>query len=236
MAFGASMKYLDEYRNADAARQLATAIAQATTRPWSIMEVCGGQTHAILRFALDEMLPPQITLIHGPGCPVCVTPWRSLTGRLIIAARPEVDLLLLRRHAARARLAKDSSSVKSEGGDVRIVYSPMDAVKLGAEEPRSASRLFRRRFRDNRPGQRHGGSPGPRLGLTNFSVLVSHVLVPPAMRAVLCFARLPRARLSGGGPRMGRSWALPSTSRSPGSTTFRSWSRALSQWTFSKGC
>ena len=135
MAFGASMKYLDEYRNADAARQLATAIAQATTRPWSIMEVCGGQTHAILRFALDEMLPPQITLIHGPGCPVCVTPCEIIDRALIIAARPEVIFCSFGDMLRVPGSAKDLFTVKSEGGDVRVVYSPMDAVSLAQKNP-----------------------------------------------------------------------------------------------------
>ena len=129
------MKYLDEYRNADAARQLAAAIARATTRPWNIMEVCGGQTHAILRFGLDEMLPPEINLIHGPGCPVCVTPMEMIDRALAIAARPEVIFCSFGDMLRVPGSTKDLFTVKSEGGDVRIVYSPMDAVALAQKNP-----------------------------------------------------------------------------------------------------
>ena len=136
------MKYLDEYRNAEAARRLAAAIARATTRPWNIMEVCGGQTHAIVRFGLDEMLPREITLIHGPGCPVCVTPMEMIDQAVAIAARPEVIFCsfgdMLRVPGSR----KDLFTVKSEGGDVRIVYSPMDAVALAQQASRSGRWSF----------------------------------------------------------------------------------------------
>ena len=122
------MKYIDEYRNAEQAGQLADSIRRAVTRPWNIMEVCGGQTHSIVRFGLDELLPKEITLIHGPGCPVCVTPIEILDKAIAIAANPEVIFCsfgdMLRVPGSR----KDLLTVKSEGGDVRIVYSPMDAL------------------------------------------------------------------------------------------------------------
>src|SRR5512142_478316 len=135
------MKYLDEYRDAGAAHKYAREIARITTRPWSLMEVCGGQTHAIVKFGIDELLPRQITLIHGPGCPVCVTPVELIDKALEIAARPEVifcsfgDMLRVPGSAAQAGVVGgyercDLFSVKAAGGDVRIVYSPMDAVQI----------------------------------------------------------------------------------------------------------
>ena len=179
------MKYLDEYRNADAARRLAAAIARATTRPWNIMEVCGGQTHAILRFGLDEMLPPEINLIHGPGCPVCVTPMEMIDRALAIAARPDVIFCSFGDMLRVPGSTKDLFTVKSEGGDVRIVYSPMDAVSLAQKNPSKQVVFFAVGFETTAPANAMAVVQASRLGLANFSVLVSHVLVPPAMRAVL---------------------------------------------------
>ncbi len=179
------MKYLDEYRNADAAKRLAAAIARATTRPWNIMEVCGGQTHAILRFGLDEMLPAEINLIHGPGCPVCVTPIEMIDRALAIAARPDVIFCSFGDMLRVPGSAKDLFTVKSEGGDVRIVYSPMDAVSLAQKNPGKQVVFFAVGFETTAPANAMAVVQAARLGLANFSVLVSHVLVPPAMRAVL---------------------------------------------------
>ncbi|MGA2255950.1 MAG: hydrogenase formation protein HypD, partial [Thermoguttaceae bacterium] len=179
------MKYLDEYRNADAAKQLAAAIARVTTRPWNIMEVCGGQTHAILRFGLDEMLPPEINLIHGPGCPVCVTPMEMIDRALAIAARPDVIFCSFGDMLRVPGSTKDLFTVKSEGGDVRIVYSPMDAVTLAQMNPDKQVVFFAVGFETTAPANAMAVLQASRLGLTNFSVLVSHVLVPPAMCAVL---------------------------------------------------
>ncbi len=179
------MKYLDEYRNADAAKRLAAAIARATTRPWNIMEVCGGQTHAILRFGLDEMLPAEINLIHGPGCPVCVTPMEMIDRALAIAARPDVIFCSFGDMLRVPGSAKDLFTVKSEGGDVRIVYSPMDAVSLAQKNPGKQVVFFAVGFETTAPANAMAVVQAARLGLANFSVLVSHVLVPPAMRAVL---------------------------------------------------
>jgi hydrogenase expression/formation protein HypD len=179
------LKYLEEYRNAEAVRQLAAAIGAATTRPWNIMEICGGQTHSIVRFGLDEMLPRQITLIHGPGCPVCVTPIEILDKAVAIAGRPEVTFCsfgdMLRVPGSR----KDLFTVKSEGGDVRVVYSPMDAVALAQERTDRQVVFFAVGFETTAPANAMAIAQAARLGLKNFSVLVSHVLVPPAMRAVL---------------------------------------------------
>ena len=179
------MKYLDEYRNADAAKQLAAAIARMTTRPWNIMEVCGGQTHAILRFGLDEMLPPEINLIHGPGCPVCVTPMEMIDRALAIAALPDVIFCSFGDMLRVPGSTKDLFTVKSEGGDVRIVYSPMDAVTLAQKNPGKQVVFFGVGFETTAPANAMAVVQASRLGLANFSVLVSHVLVPPAMCAVL---------------------------------------------------
>ena len=127
------MKYVDEYRDAEKARQLADLIGRQTTRPWSIMEICGGQTHSIIRFGLDELLPPEITLIHGPGCPVCVTPIEIIDKAIAISSRPEVTFCSFGDMLRVPGSEKDLLKVKSEGGDVRIVYSPMDALTLARE-------------------------------------------------------------------------------------------------------
>jgi hydrogenase expression/formation protein HypD len=179
------MKYVDEYRNAAAARRLAEAVRRATTRPWNIMEVCGGQTHSIIRFALDEMLPREITLIHGPGCPVCVTALEMIDRALAIAARAEVIFCsfgdMLRVPGSR----KDLFTVKSEGGDVRVVYSPMDAVALAGKHPDRQVVFFAVGFETTAPANAMAVVQAARLGLRNFSLLVAQVLVPPAIRAVL---------------------------------------------------
>ena len=179
------MKYVDEYRNAEPAKRLADAIRRTTTRPWNIMEVCGGQTHAIIRFGLDEMLPPQITLIHGPGCPVCVTPIEIIDKAIAIATRPEVIFCSFGDMLRVPGSAKNLLAVKSEGGDVRVVYSPMDAVALAQKHPDREVVFFAVGFETTAPANAMAVVQAARLGLENFSVLVAHVLVPPAMRAVL---------------------------------------------------
>ena len=179
------MRYIDEYRNAEAAKQLAAVIARSVTRPWNIMEICGGQTHAILRFALDEMLPSQINLIHGPGCPVCVTPIELIDRAIAIASRPEVIFCSFGDMLRVPGSAKDLFTVKSEGGDVRIVYSPMDAVSLAQKNPERQIVFFAIGFETTAPANAMSVVQAAKLGLENFSVLVSHVLVPPAISAVL---------------------------------------------------
>ncbi len=179
------MKYLDEYRDADAARSLVRAIARRVTRPWSIMEVCGGQTHAIVRFALDEILPDEITLIHGPGCPVCVTAIETIDRALALAARPEVIFCSFGDMLRVPGSKKDLFTVKSEGGDVRIVYSPIDAVNLARKHPERQVVFFAIGFETTAPANAMAAVQAARLGLQNFSMLVAHVLVPPAIRAVL---------------------------------------------------
>jgi hydrogenase expression/formation protein HypD len=149
------------------------------------MEICGGQTHSIVRFALDEMLPREITMIHGPGCPVCVTPIETLDKAMLIAARPEVIFCSFGDMLRVPGSQKDLFTVKSEGGDVRVVYSPMDAVTLAEKNPDRQVVFFAVGFETTAPANAMAVAQAARLGLANFSVLVSHVLVPPAMRAVL---------------------------------------------------
>jgi hydrogenase expression/formation protein HypD len=179
------MKYLDEYRNADAARSLVRAITARVTRPWSIMEVCGGQTHAIVRFSLDEILPNEITLIHGPGCPVCVTPIETIDRAIALAGRPDVTLCSFGDMLRVPGSGKDLFTVKSEGGDVRVVYSPIDAVNLARKHPDRHVVFFAIGFETTAPANAMAAVQAARLNLNNFSMLVAHVLVPPAIRAVL---------------------------------------------------
>jgi hydrogenase expression/formation protein HypD len=188
------MKYIDEYRDAAAARKLAAAIARTVTRPWNLMEVCGGQTHAILRFGLDEMLPPQLALIHGPGCPVCVTPIEILDRAVAIAARPGVIFCSFGDMLRVPGSTKDLLSVKAAGGDVRIVYSPMDAVALARNHPDRQVVFFAIGFETTAPANAMAVAQAAKLGLANFSVLVSLVLVPPAIVAVL---ESPASRVHG---------------------------------------
>ncbi|MBU0741328.1 hydrogenase formation protein HypD [bacterium] len=179
------MKYLDEFRDPALARALLDRIAAAVTRPWTIMEVCGGQTHAILRHGLDRLLPLRITLVHGPGCPVCVTPLETLDRAHAVAARPEVILAsygdMLRVPGSRDDLFR----VKSRGGDVRMVYSPLEAVKLAREHPDREVVFLAVGFETTAPGNAMAVKQAAAEGLPNFSEIVSHVRVPPAMRAIL---------------------------------------------------
>jgi len=179
------VKYIDEYRDAEAARRCADAIRRLTTRGWNLMEICGGQTHAIVRFGLDEMLPDEITLIHGPGCPVCVTPIEMIDKAVAIAARDGVIFCSYGDMLRVPGSTKDLLTVKSEGGDVRVVYSPMDAVALAQRYPERQVVFFAIGFETTAPANVMAVVQADRLGLANFSVLVSHVLVPPAIRAVL---------------------------------------------------
>lgn len=179
------MKYLDEYRDPSAARALVGAIAATARRPWTIMEVCGGQTHTIVKYGIDDMLPRGIELVHGPGCPVCVTSLETIDRAHAIAARPEVMFCsfgdMLRVPGSRGDLLQ----LKSHGSDVRIVYSPLDAVGLAAANPDRQVVFFAIGFETTAPANAMAVAQASRRGLANFSVLVSHVLVPPAIRAIL---------------------------------------------------
>ena len=179
------MKFIDEYRDPVAARRLVTLIARTITRPWTLMEVCGGQTHAIVKFGIDELLPGQIRLIHGPGCPVCVTPLELVDKAIQIASRLGVIFASFGDMLRVPGSTHDLLSVKARGGDVRIVYSPLDAVKIARENPDSEVVFFAVGFETTAPANAMAVFHAKREGLRNFSLLVSHVLVPPAIEAIL---------------------------------------------------
>ena len=179
------MKYLEEFRDPARARAVLAEIARTVTRPWVIMEICGGQTHSIIRNGLDQLLPKEIELVHGPGCPVCVTPLELIDKAVAIAARPEVIFTSFGDMLRVPGSQKDLFTVKSEGGDVRIVYSPLDAVKLARENPGRQVVFFAVGFETTTPATAVAVRQAKDEGLGNFSMLVSHVLVPPAMTALL---------------------------------------------------
>ena len=179
------MKYLDEYRDSEAGRKLTTAIARAVTRPWTIMEVCGGQTHTIVKYGIDRLLPERVELVHGPGCPVCVTSLEMIDRAQAIASRPDVIFCsfgdMLRVPGSRGDLLQ----LKSQGADIRVVYSPLDAVKIAATNPERKVVFFAIGFETTAPPNAMAVWLARKQGLTNFSVLVSHVLVPPMITAIL---------------------------------------------------
>jgi hydrogenase expression/formation protein HypD len=179
------MKHLAEYRDAAAARRLAAEIGRIATRPWTIMEVCGGQTHAIIRHGLDEILPRDVELIHGPGCPVCVTPVELIDRGLAIARRPEVIFCsfgdMLRVPGSR----EDLLAVRAAGGDVRVVYSPLDALAVARAHPDREVVFFAIGFETTAPATALAALRARAEGLRNFSLLVAHVRVPPALEAIL---------------------------------------------------
>ncbi|MCL4506092.1 MAG: hydrogenase formation protein HypD [Chloroflexi bacterium] len=179
------MKYVDEYRDADAAAKYASAIAQLTTRPWTIMEICGGQTHAIVKYGIDELLPANVTLVHGPGCPVCVTPIELIDKAVELAARPDVIFCSFGDMLRVPGTHKDLLSVKALGGDVRIVYSPLDALKLAQANPTKEVVFFAVGFETTAPANAMSVYQAKQLGIANYSILVSHVLVPPAIETIL---------------------------------------------------
>ena len=179
------MKYLEEYRDPAAARRYAEAIRRVTTRPWNLMEICGGQTHAIIKYGLDELLPDGVELVHGPGCPVCVTPVEMIDRAIAIAARPEVIFTSFGDMLRVPGTERDLLSVKADGGDVRIVYSPLDAVKIAAQNPDREIAFFAVGFETTAPANAMAVWQAKRRGIGNFSALVSHVLVPPAVEAIL---------------------------------------------------
>ena len=179
------MKYLDEYRDGRIARALGAEIASVTTRPWVLMEICGGQTHTIMRYGLDELLPSKIELVHGPGCPVCVTPLETIDKAIALALRPDVTLVsygdMLRVPGSNSDLFR----AKAQGADVRIAYSPVEALKIARANPDRNVVFLAIGSETTAPANAMAAWQAKRDGLTNFSVLVSHVLVPPAIRALL---------------------------------------------------
>jgi hydrogenase expression/formation protein HypD len=193
------MKYIDEYRDADAAKTYAKMIRNITTREWTMMEICGGQTHAIVKFGIDHLLPKEITLVHGPGCPVCVTPLELIDKAIVIAGRGDVIFTSFGDMLRVPGSGKDLLAVKSEGGDVRIVYSPIDALRIARQNPAKKVVFFAVGFETTAPANAMAAWQARELGVKNFSMLTSHVLVPPAMKAILGSpSRLVQAFLAAG--------------------------------------
>ncbi len=179
------MKYIDEYRDEADAQKFIQAIRQQVRQPWTLMEICGGQTHTLIKFGIDRMLPEEITLVHGPGCPVCVTPLVLIDKALAIAQRPEVIFTSFGDMLRVPGSETDLLSVKAQGGDVRMVYSPLDAVKLAQQNPDRQVVFFAVGFETTAPANAMAVWQAKELDLPNFSILCSHVLVPPAMDAIL---------------------------------------------------
>ncbi len=188
------MRYLDEYRDGAAAQKMLRRIAGTITRPWTIMEVCGSQTHALLKYGIDQLLPDKLTLIHGPGCPVCVTPVEIIDQAIALAARPDVIFTSYGDMLRVPGSGKDLLSVKAEGGDVRMVYSPMDALKIARENPDKKTIFFAIGFETTAPANAMAVFLAERDGVDNFFMLTSHVLIPPAMEAI---ASSPDNRVQG---------------------------------------
>ena len=197
------MKFLDEYRNVQAVHTVIGKIEQIITHPWHIMEVCGGQTHSMMRYGLDQLLPDAITLIHGPGCPVCVTPLEVIDRAIFLAGREDVilasygDMLRVPGSAVCGNaddLPRDLFDAKSRGGDVRIVYSPLDAVTLARENPDKTVVFFAIGFETTAPANGMAVLQAAREGCDNFCILASHVTVPPAICAMM---ESPDCRING---------------------------------------
>ncbi|MFJ1824345.1 hydrogenase formation protein HypD, partial [Streptomyces sp. NPDC088178] len=179
------MKYIDEFQNPELARRLLDEIHSTVTRPWALMEVCGGQTHTIIRHGIDQLLPDQVELIHGPGCPVCVTPLEVIDKALEIASRPEVIFCSFGDMLRVPGTGRDLFRVRGEGGDVRVVYSPLDALKIAQQNPDREVVFFGIGFETTAPPNAMTVYQARRLGIRNFSLLVSHVRVPPAIEAIM---------------------------------------------------
>ena len=179
------MKFVDEYRSAEIAQEYIAEITRITTRPWAIMEICGGQTHSIIKYGIDRLLPPQITLIHGPGCPVCVTSVDLIERAIALASRSNVIFCSFGDMLRVPGSKKDLLSLKARGRDIRIVYSPLDAVKIARQNPDKQVVFFAVGFETTVPTTAMAVYQASQLGIKNFSTLVAHVLVPPAMETIL---------------------------------------------------
>ena len=222
------MKFIDEYRDPKLARALVAEIAGTVTRPWVLMEICGGQTHTLMRYGIDELLPPQLELVHGPGCPVCVTPLEIIDQAVAIAAMPGVTLVSYGDMLRVPGSASDLFRVKAEGGDVRIAYSPMDAVTIARQNPGSPGGVLRRRFRNHRARQRDGGLAG------------RNAKASPIFRfwCRTCWCRPPSAccsaspttacRASSRRDTSAPSWGTPNTRNWPAISACLSWSAGSS--------
>jgi hydrogenase expression/formation protein HypD len=179
------VKYLDEYRDDRVARSLVDRISATVTRPWTLMEVCGGQTHTLIRQGIDQVLPPEIELVHGPGCPVCVTPVALIDRAVEIAKRPEAIVCSFGDMLRVPGTAEDLFMARAAGGDVRVVYSPLDALTIARDNPDRTVVFFAVGFETTAPANAMAVRQAHRLGIENFTLLVAHVLVPPAIAAIL---------------------------------------------------
>ena len=179
------MKYIDEFNDPELAKRLLDDIHATVKQPWAIMEVCGGQTHSIIRHGIDQLIPDQVEMIHGPGCPVCVTPLELIDKALEIASRPDVIFCSFGDMLRVPGSGRDLFRVKSEGGDIRVVYSPLDALKFARENPDREVVFFGIGFETTAPPNAMAVFQAKRLGVPNFSMLVSHVRVPPAIDAIM---------------------------------------------------
>jgi hydrogenase expression/formation protein HypD len=179
------MKYLDEFRDGKAARKLSAEIKSVVTKSWQIMEICGGQTHSILKYSIEELLPEEITLIHGPGCPVCVTPLELIDKAIAIAQQKDVIFTSFGDMLRVPGSKHDLLSIKAKGGNVKMVYSPLDAVKIAENNPEKNVVFFAVGFETTAPANAMSVIEAKRRGIKNYSILCSHVLVPPAIEALL---------------------------------------------------
>jgi hydrogenase expression/formation protein HypD len=179
------MKYVDEYRDPELASSLRRSIERTVTRPWTLMEVCGGQTHTIVKYGIDQMLPPQVELLHGPGCPVCVTPLEIIDRAHVIASRDDVTFCSFGDMLRVPGSQGDLLDVKARGGDIRVVYSPLNAVEIAASHPERRVVFFAIGFETTAPANAMAVWLARKRRLANFSLLVSHVRVPPALRSIL---------------------------------------------------
>jgi len=179
------MQFVNEFRDGDLVRGVLEEIKRTVTRPWTLMEICGGQTHAIMRYGLDQLLPPEIELVHGPGCPGCVTPLEQIDRALAIAARPNVIFTSFGDMLRVPGSQHDLFSIRARGGQVKVVYSPLDAVRIAQQNPDKQVVFFAIGFETTAPANAMSVLQAQALGLKNYSVVVSHVCVPPAMHAIL---------------------------------------------------
>jgi hydrogenase expression/formation protein HypD len=179
------VKYIDEYRDERIAHGLAAEIRQVVTRPCVLMEICGGQTHTIMRYGLDELLPKEVELVHGPGCPVCVTPLETIDKAIELAMRPDVTLVSYGDMLRVPGSSSDLFRAKANGSDVRVVYSPLEALKIARSNPNRKVIFLAIGFETTAPANATAVWQAHREGLSNFYMLASHVLVPPAIRLLL---------------------------------------------------
>lgn len=179
------MKFLSEYRDPELVKQYLDEIHKITTRPWKIMEICGGQTHGLVKNGIIDMLPEKITMVHGPGCPVCVTPVSIIDEAVYLAKKPNVIICSFGDMLRVPGSQKSLLEAKAEGADVRILYSPLEAVQLAQENPEKEVVFFAVGFETTAPANALSIVHADKMGVRNYSILASHVLVPPAMEAIL---------------------------------------------------